>query len=290
MDGPYPSLLLRLRSIRQRMQQGLLAHRLNLIHPQNLPRPRLPSTAPCPYSPDKVGVLVSAALSHSFSRNPMHPQAPRRTSISLQFHSAPQEGVSPAAWLPPPQPRPTVSAEVAPGRQSLADRRRGHARHLHGGAGHRHRLGRAPLHRRLALRHHRRGHLGAHQLPGRQRHRPARQQLVLPQVRPQALPHDLRRHLHRSPASPAEPLPRSPSSSSPASFRAPAAERSSRSRRPSCSSPSRRQSAAPPWPSSPSESSSPPSSAPPSAAGSPTPTPGATPSTSTSPSASSPSS
>ena len=86
---------------------------------------------------------------------------------------------------------------VLRGSQSLAHCRVRHARHFYGGVGHRHRLGRPPLHRRLPLRHHRRGHLGAHQLPRRQRHRPARQQLVLPQIRPQALPHVVRRHLHR---------------------------------------------------------------------------------------------
>jgi len=72
-----------------------------------------------------------------------------------------------------------------------------HARHLHGGAGHGHRLGRAALHRRLALRHYRRSHLGADQLSRRQCHHSPRQQLVLSALRAQTLFADLRCHLHR---------------------------------------------------------------------------------------------
>ena len=115
-----------------------------------------------------------------------------------------------------------------------------HARHLHGGARHRHRLRRAALHRRLALGLQRRGHLGAHQLPRRQRRHPPGQQLVLPPLRTQALSHHLRQHLHRRLL-----LLRSRAhsrlySARRASSRAPAAAHSSRSPRPSCWKASRR--------------------------------------------------
>ncbi len=83
-----------------------------------------------------------------------------------------------------------------PGRQPLARHRLGHAAHVHGGARHRHRLGRSALHRRQPLGLELRSHLGADQLPCRQcRHSP-RLQLVRPPLRPQALSAHLRRHLH----------------------------------------------------------------------------------------------
>ena len=126
------------------------------------------------------------------------PTAPP-TSISLRprFPSRDPPLRSPSAPHGCHRHRPTRPERPGhPGRQSLDHRRRRHAGHLHGGAGHRHRLRRPSLHRRLALRHHRRGHLGPHQLPRSQRRRPARQQLVLTSIRPQALPDDLHRHLH----------------------------------------------------------------------------------------------
>ena len=75
--------------------------------------------------------------------------------------------------------------------------RLGDAAHLHGGAGHRHCLGGAAVHCRLALGLELRGHLGADQLPGGQRRHPARLQLVCPPLWPQAVPAHLRLHLHR---------------------------------------------------------------------------------------------
>ena len=83
-----------------------------------------------------------------------------------------------------------------PGCQPMAGHALGHAAHLHGGARHRHRLGGAALHCRLALGLQLRGHVGAHQLPGRQRRHPACVELVRAAFWPQALPADLRHPLH----------------------------------------------------------------------------------------------
>ena len=65
------------------------------------------------------------------------------------------------------------------GSESVDRRHLGDAAHIHGGAGHRHRVGRAALHRRIAVGLELRSHVGADQLPGRQRGDSARQQLVL---------------------------------------------------------------------------------------------------------------
>jgi len=78
----------------------------------------------------------------------------------------------------------------------VAGRPFGHAAHLHGGARHRHRLRGAALHRRFAFGLQLRGHLGAHQLPGRERRNPSRVELVRAAFWPQALPADLRHPLH----------------------------------------------------------------------------------------------
>ena len=62
-------------------------------------------------------------------------------------------------------------------RQSMADRRPGRGRRLHGGARHHHRQRRAALYRRRPGGERGRGVLGRDHLSGRQRHRPDGQQL-----------------------------------------------------------------------------------------------------------------
>ena len=83
-----------------------------------------------------------------------------------------------------------------PGCEPVAGHSLGHAAHLHGGAGHRHRVGGAALYRRVAVGLELRGHLGAHQLPGRQRGDSAGVELVRAALRTQALPAHLRHSLH----------------------------------------------------------------------------------------------
>ena len=80
--------------------------------------------------------------------------------------------------------------------QSLAGRRRGLDRHLHGRARHRDRQCLAALHRRQPRRQRRREHLGGHDLSDRQRRHPAGERLAVECARPQALLHDLRRAVH----------------------------------------------------------------------------------------------
>ena len=80
--------------------------------------------------------------------------------------------------------------------QSVDHRHDRHAGHVHGGARLLHRQRRAAAHRRHARRQLGREHLGHHQLPGVERDRAADERLALERDWPQALLHDLRRHLH----------------------------------------------------------------------------------------------
>ena len=124
-----------------------------------------------------------------------------------------------AKFLPPPSLRPTSGAQ----RQPLAYRRRGHAGHVSGSA----RLvggQRGPAaHRRQPVGQLRRSDLGAHQLPGVQRHRAADDRLAEQFLRPQAVPDRLHRALHARLPRPAERPPRWASWSSPALCKGPRA-------------------------------------------------------------------
>ena len=71
-----------------------------------------------------------------------------------------------------------------------------HDRHIHGGDGHFHRQRRAAAHRRRPLRRAGRIDVGAHQLPGRQRDRPAHQRVAQLALWPQALLHVVRVSFH----------------------------------------------------------------------------------------------
>src|SRR5581483_10943700 len=141
--------------------------------------------------------------------------------------------------------------------QSLDHRRRRHAQHLHGSAGHHRRQRLPPAHCRQPFLHRGRVDLDPH-LPSRR--------------------------------SSADSLPRFLFLSSSASFKEPAVAASSPSRKPSSSNPFPHRTAARPWASGDSASSSLPCSVPSSAAGSRTATPGAGSSTLTFPSALPPSS
>ena len=90
---------------------------------------------------------------------------------------------------------PACAVEAA--RQSLADRHDRGPGCLHGGARHLHRQRGAAPHLRLARRQHRRGHLGADQLPGVQRHRSAAGRMGIERPGPAKLLRLLHRHLHR---------------------------------------------------------------------------------------------
>ncbi len=74
-----------------------------------------------------------------------------------------------------------------PGDQPLGRRRRRGRAHLHGSAGYDHRQRRAAVHRRRPLGGQRRQRVGAHELPGGQRHHPADLRLALGSPRPPQL-------------------------------------------------------------------------------------------------------
>jgi hypothetical protein len=79
----------------------------------------------------------------------------------------------------------------------VGDRACGDDGDVHGTARHQH-LQRLPAAHRGRPRHQlRRKHLGADQLPGRQRDHPADERVAQPRLRPQALLHDVRRAIHR---------------------------------------------------------------------------------------------
>ncbi len=80
--------------------------------------------------------------------------------------------------------------------QSVDYRRHGHAGDVHGGARLLHRQCRAAAYRRHARRQLRREHVGDYQLSGIERDRAADERMALKCDWPQALLHDVRRHLH----------------------------------------------------------------------------------------------
>ena len=98
--------------------------------------------------------------------------------------------MSSVALAPPAVSRPAINPWIVASR-------RGHP-HVHGGAGHHHRQRRAAVHRRRPVGGGHRQRVGAHQLPGRQRHHPADLRLDLgPPGPPQLLPAVDRRLHHR---------------------------------------------------------------------------------------------
>ena len=72
----------------------------------------------------------------------------------------------------------------------MADCGGGRLGRLHGGARHQHRQRRAALHGGQPGCEQRREHLGAHFLPGFERHRAADQRMVRQRARPQTILHD----------------------------------------------------------------------------------------------------
>ena len=100
--------------------------------------------------------------------------------------------------MSPPPARRQPAEPLRGGRtQSLARRGGDLDRHLHAGARYLDCERRAPVYRRQPRRERRREHLGADELSGRERGRPADQRLAVRRDRTQALLHGLRRHLHR---------------------------------------------------------------------------------------------
>ena len=97
-------------------------------------------------------------------------------------------------------PRIAATAEAPaqrPGAQSMGDRAGSYDGDVHGAARHQHLQRLAAAHRRRPRHQLRRKHLGADQLPGRQRDHPADERVAQPRLRPQALLHDVRRAVHR---------------------------------------------------------------------------------------------
>ena len=155
---------------------------------------------------------------------------------------------APSSLCPHASPRRRFSS-LAAERQSLADRHGGDAGHVSGSARH---LGgqRGPAaHRRQPLGQHRRGHLGADQLPGLQRHRAADDRLAEQFFRPQAVP-DRCIVCSRWPRRPAGRPTAGLSDSRPRRFKGPPAGPCSRFRRRFSWKVSRRPNAAWLWPSS----------------------------------------